>query len=112
MKTLFSFLLSFIMVANICASDLQANFSYSTFYSPEQGPYLETYLSIVGGSLTYDVNENGKLQGGVEVILIFKQEEKIINFKKYRLMSVEYADSNAVAKNLLDQQRISLPNGE
>jgi len=94
------------------ALKVQANFSYCSFYTPEQGPYLETYLSVVGNSLTYLENDNGKLQAGLEITLIFKQAEKIIDFKKYTLMSTELADSNALVNNLIDQQRFSLPNGE
>jgi GWxTD domain-containing protein len=48
----------------------------------------------------------------VEVVLIFKQGEKIIDYKKYNLLSYEYDDSLALKTNMIDQQRISLPNGD
>jgi GWxTD domain-containing protein len=94
------------------AANMQANFTYCSFYNQEKGPYLETYLSFVGESLIYKKNENGKFQSGVEVVLIFKQADKIIDYKKYNLLSYEYDDSLAVKTNMIDQQRISLPNGD
>ncbi|MCB9363409.1 MAG: GWxTD domain-containing protein [Flavobacteriales bacterium] len=96
----------------LSATNMQANFNYCSFYNPEEGSYLETYLSFVGESLIYKKNENGKFQSGVEVVLIFKQGEKIIDYKKYNLLSYEYDDSLAVKTNMIDQQRISLPNGD
>ena len=113
MKKLFLFIITalYLSVGVSKAIKVQANFTYSTFYTPEQGPYLETYLSVVGNTLTYLENEHGKLQAGLEVTLIFKQAAKVIDFKKYTLMSAELADSNALVNDLIDQQRISLPNG-
>lgn len=112
-KSAFIFIVIFIVsLLHAYAGNLQANFSYSTFYTPEKGPYIETYLSVVGNTLIYQPNENGKLQGGLEVTLIFKQAEKVIDYKKYNLLTMEYADSTALIRDLLDQQRISLPNGD
>ncbi|MBK8874759.1 MAG: hypothetical protein IPN13_12895 [Bacteroidetes bacterium] len=41
------------------AKNLQALFSFKTFYSPENGPYIETYLSVNGKSVVYGKNANG-----------------------------------------------------
>lgn len=103
---------TFLALSSIVGTNMQANFNYCTFYNQTEGPFIETYLSFVGESLVYMKNENGKFQSGVEVTLIFKQNEKVIDFKKYILSSAEYEDSLAVKTNLLDQQRISLPNGD
>lgn len=113
MKRLISLTLLAIFISTfLSATNIQANFSYCSFYNPEEGPYLETYLSFVGESLVYKRNENGKFQSGVEVVLIFKQGEKIIDYKKYNLLSYEYDDSLALKTNIIDQQRMSLPNGD
>ena len=38
-------------INNIYASKVRAFLSYATFYSPEQGPYIETYLVVMGKSV-------------------------------------------------------------
>jgi len=108
-----SLLLSIFFLFSISsfAGNLKAYFTYCTFNSPEEGPYIETYLSVIGSSTTYIKNENGNLQSGVEVTLVFKQADSVKTFKKYNLLSPELADSLAEKVNFMDQQRIPLPNG-
>src|SRR5690606_25425582 len=93
------------------SQQLNANFSYSTFSSPTNEPYLETYLYFNGNSLKYILNSGNTWQATVEVTYIFKQEDKIIDFKKYNIESPICEDSSKVKANFYDQQRISLPNG-
>lgn len=93
-------------------ANLRAYLSYSTFYSPEHGPYLETYLSIQGKSLTFIKNNNGKFQGSVLVTMIFKQNDSIKDFRKYELFSPEIEDTTSMNFSFLDQQRIPLPVGK
>jgi GWxTD domain-containing protein len=83
---------------------------YATFNSPE-GSYIETYISTIGNSLVYKKNEKGKYQAEVEITMVFKQAEKIINVNKYILQSPEEKDSIGVKSNFIDMQRIHLPNG-
>ncbi|MBL4653390.1 MAG: GWxTD domain-containing protein [Flavobacteriales bacterium] len=92
------------------AEGLKAFFSYSSFYSPDSGPYVETYLSVIGSSVEYKVNENGKFQGKIEITLVFKDGEEIANFKKYNLLSPELDDTISSFINFVDQQRFSLAN--
>ncbi len=94
----------------IQAQKLNALLSYSTFYSPKDGPYIETYLKIADNSIHLEKKENGKYQGKVQVIMMFKKNDSIINFDKYELLSPE-TDSINVASGFIDQQRFSLPNG-
>jgi GWxTD domain-containing protein len=105
--------LLFVLLAslNAGAKKLSALFSYSTFYSPQQGPYLETYLSIESPSVTYKLNENKLYQAKVEVILTVKKNEKIIYYDKYNLNSPEVKDTSGAMNNFLDQQRIKLAEG-
>lgn len=93
------------------ASGIQAFLSYATFNSPANGPYVETYISVIGNSLKYVKNENGKYQGTVEIAMLFKREGLILQAKKYNLLSPELTDSSAVKVNFIDQQRLSLLNG-
>jgi len=86
--------------------------SYTLFNSPADGPYIETYLSVFGPSVEYIKTENGALQGGVEVTIIFRQGENIVNYDKYELLSAEIVDTALPKENFLAQQRYLLKNGE
>ena len=90
---------------------LRAYFDYASFYSPEQGPYVETYLTISGNSVVFKQKENGKFQAEIEITLLFKYDEEIKQFKKYSLKSPE-ADSLEELPNFIDVQRIPLENGD
>jgi len=104
-------LLLFVLTISSYAQNLKAYFTHCTFYSPLSGPYIETYLSIVGNSINYVKNENNTFQGSIEITYLFKQGEEIKQFKKYNLLSPELADTSSEKVNFIDQQRISLPAG-
>lgn len=112
MKKITSILFILLFSANVFAGNLKAYFTYCTFNSPVDGPYIETYLSINGGSAIYGKTENNTFQGQIEITLIFKQGEEIKTFKKYNLLSPEITDSLSERVNFMDQQRIPLPNGD
>jgi len=99
-----------LFTVSLNARSLTAFFSYCTFTSPTEGPYIETYMNVVGSTVKYLPVENG-YQGMVEITLVFKQGEKIVDFKKYNLLSPLLKDT-LLYPNFIDQQRISLPNGE
>ena len=61
---------------------LQAYFSYSTFYAPGKGPYIETYLSVNGKSAVYAKNDDDKTKARIEVTYIFMQGEVVKQFDK------------------------------
>ncbi|MDK2909933.1 MAG: hypothetical protein PWR20_1500 [Bacteroidales bacterium] len=103
-------LLYFFVEAN--AKNLSASLNFATFYSPADGPFIETYLSVNGQSVHYIRNENGQFQASIEVLMIFKQEDQITTFRKYELKSPEVSDTSVVNFNFLDIQRISLPVGK
>ncbi len=112
MKIFFTLLLSTLLfLNNSFGQKIKANFSYSSFSSPSNETYLETYLNFNGNSLQY-VKIGDVWQATVEITYVFKQDDKIIDFKKYNLNSPEYTDSSAVRTNFYDQQRISLPSGK
>ncbi len=91
--------------------DISPFFSYSTFYSPEQGSYIETYLTILGHSLYFEKTESGKYMSSVEVTMLIKFEEEIIDFEKLILKSPEVEDTSNINFSLVDIQRFALPNG-
>jgi len=92
-KITFLFIFLFLIIHVAEAKKLNAFLTYSTFYSPEKGPYIETYLSIKGNSVNFIKNENGKYQGSVQIILLFRSGEEIINYDKYELLSPEIDDT-------------------
>jgi len=112
----FIILLFFVFIqAGIFAQSsgfVQAGLFYSTFISPADGPYIETYLSVVGNSLQYRSNSSGTFQGKVEITMIFSTGNSVVNFDKYEFETQELTDTTSISVNFLDQQRFSLPNGE
>ena len=107
------FFLLLILLASLHADakKLSAFFSYGTFYSPQQGPYLETYLNIESRSVNYKLNANKLYQAKVEVILTVKKDDKIMYYDKYNLHSPEVKDTASYVNDFLDQQRIKLAEG-
>lgn len=87
-----------------------AYLTYSVFENPGQGPYLETYLSVIGSSIKAIKKESGAYQGQVEIEFRFLQNGEIKNAKKYILNSPEVA--NITLPNFIDQQRFVLANGD
>jgi GWxTD domain-containing protein len=90
---------------------LQALFYHAGFYSPQEGPYVETYLKVFGQSAKFVKNQSGKFQASLKVTIMFKQDEKIVEWRNYNLLSEEVADTSDIQQNFIDQQRISLPSG-
>jgi len=108
---LFLIIFVFSTMQSVEAKKLNAFLSYTTFYSPEKGPFVETYLSVMGNSVEFIKNENDKYQATIQVILLFKKGEEIANYDKYELFSPELDDTTSVNFNFIDQQRYSLPEG-
>jgi GWxTD domain-containing protein len=94
------------------AKNVRAYLSYTVFNLPDKGPYIETYLSVAGSSVVYQMKEPGKYQGIIEVTFIFRQKDEIKEFDKYQLFSPEVADTNDINFNFLDQQRYFIPEGD
>lgn len=109
----FIFFLTFFLLISFStqAKRMQAYMSYATFFSPSDGPYIETYLIVVGKSVHFVKNQNNKFQSTVEITLIFKKDSVIKDFKKYNLLSPEVDDTTTINFNFIDQQRFPLPNG-
>jgi GWxTD domain-containing protein len=109
--TLILLALSFLLTPAIKAQNLQALFYHASFFSPTEGPYVESYLKVFGPSATYKLNDNGLFQASLEVLIVFKQADEIKDFRKYNLISEEVKDTTNAMPNFIDQQRIPLPHG-
>lgn len=103
--------LTFLMITQIQAKELQALFHNASFFSPAEGPYVETYLKVFGPSAEYAKTTRGTFQASLEVTMLFKKDNKIIDFRKYNLLSAELADTAKEQPHFIDQQRIPMPYG-
>lgn len=99
-----------ILSGSIDAKNLKARFAYATFYAPEKGPYVETYLDVKGSSVYFMPVKEG-FQASIEISLIFKRGDSIIYFDKYNLLSPTSKDAEQNIFDFTDQQRVPLPNG-
>ncbi len=104
-------LLFIILFSNGFAQKPQALFNYSTFYSPENGSYIETYIYVIGNSVEFKENENNKFQAAVDISLVFKKNEIVEDFVNYTLVSQESEDTISLKPDFFDQKRFYIPNG-
>ena len=95
----------------VASQTFKALFDRKTFYMPEKGPYLETYLSIDARTIRYQKLPSGKFQGAIEISITVSDVTGIKYTDKYNLLSPEVTDTASRNFSFLDQQRISLPNG-
>jgi GWxTD domain-containing protein len=105
-------LIGFTSLSNKALSkNLNAHFSYTVFNIPDNGPFVETYLSVAGNSVNFVPNDKGDFKASVEVLILFMQGKEVINYDKYLLSSPELKDTANINFSFLDQQRYSLPSG-
>ena len=107
MKKYFVILCFLYLGAN---AQMPAYLYYCTFSTPDGKPYVETYISVYGNSISFKKNAKGKYQGMVEVGILFTKNGAIKDSKKYNLMSPELNDTVS-RPNFIDQQRFSLDTG-
>jgi GWxTD domain-containing protein len=89
-------------------SQVTAYFNYATFNTPENKPYIETYLTIAGRSLVAR-KINGELQNSVNIEVKILKDSNIVKAAKYNLMGPLFTGTNS--PSFIDNQRYSLPNG-
>lgn len=92
-------------------NNVTAYLTYATFTIPAKSSYIETYLSVIGNSVKFIKNVNGKYQGSVDITISFSQNGEIKNAQKYTLNSPETDDTSKAYPNFIDQQRFTLSNG-
>jgi len=97
MKTIRTLLILSIFIAGFAqqtyAKKLQTYVSYSTFSSPSDGPYLETYLAFSGRSIYFVKNEKNKFLSNIEITMIFSQNNIVKAFDKYIVNIPEQEDT-------------------
>lgn len=113
MKRLALYLTVFVLLSlSIRSQNLQAYLSYSVFNTPDQSSYIETYLTVNGSSINYEKLADGSYQGTIDVQILFKMGDSIVNYAKYDLSGPIISDTLKNKINMLDVQRYALPNGE
>lgn len=114
------FIFRFFLLLTLCfilaresaeAKKMNVFLSYSSFYTAETGPYIETYLSVDGKTVNFVKDSNGKFQATIQVIILFRNGDEIVNYGKYELLSPEIDDTLNIDFNFVDQQRYLIPNG-
>ncbi len=105
-KTTFSSLL-FALFLPLSLSALDTGVSYAIYATPDK-PYIELNLEVAGGSVTFKQADSTHLQAAVEVLIMIKKGDNIVNYEKYILNSPLVEAPRA----LLDVKRLAIPNGE
>jgi GWxTD domain-containing protein len=109
-KPLLAVLLA-ILLPNFFLGQIDAYFDSNVFNTPQNQPFLETHLTIVGKSLGVKENE-GFFQNSVNITLVIYSDTSQIPVKvnKYNLHSPAFLTAT-IAPIFIDNQRYSLPNG-
>lgn len=111
MKNLF-LILFLALAVNVYAQNIRAYMGHNTFYSPKDGPYIETYVSIDGTSVEWKKNSNNHYQATVELTLIFEKDSNIVDFSKVIIKSKEVSDSAGMRIAFMNTQRFAIPNND
>lgn len=96
----------------IQAQNVRAYLNYNEFYSPNDGPYIETYTAIQGNSLVWTKNENNKYKAQVELTMIFRIDSNIISFSKEIIHTPTVKDSASMRGIFVNTHRFILKNGK
>lgn len=110
MKKILLFLVACFSLNFLTARELTANLTSAAFSTPDNNTYVETYLSIIGNSVHYVQNKNGRYQAAVDIRMSVMKGDSLKDYRKYVLNSPE-TDDTTKAPNFLDLQRFTLPVG-
>ncbi|HEY9115960.1 MAG TPA: GWxTD domain-containing protein [Bacteroidales bacterium] len=110
LKTFFLLITVFFTVVT-SANPIRAYLSYSVFNTPVNQPYIETYLAISGNSIVQVSVSDSLYQGTVEVQMIFRMNDSIVNYDKFELSGPKLKDTLKNNFNYLNVERYALPNG-
>jgi GWxTD domain-containing protein len=100
-------LVALLIASATAARALEAGVSYCVFRS-ETGAYVELYLYVDGASVEFVAGPDSSLQAGVEVVLYFKQQDQIVRYDKFALLSPRMRQP----EHFMDIKRYALPDGD
>jgi GWxTD domain-containing protein len=101
------FTILFLGVFGLSHAQLNVYLDYGVFQTPDQNPYIETYLVIIGSSLKYEMTAAGGWEGGVEVTMVINAGDSTSYADRYLLRSPEVSTDEDIP-NFVDIQRIPL----
>jgi GWxTD domain-containing protein len=104
-------LLLFLISTAAFSNKMSAWLDYATFYSPAQGPYIETYITLDASTLVLRPLPQGGFSGEVEITIIFKQGDIVQAIKKSQLQSPIQSDTLSKKTYFMDIQRFPLDTG-
>jgi GWxTD domain-containing protein len=90
-------------------AQITAYFNVGVFNTPQNQPFVETYLTFDGSSLAAG-EINNKLLNSVNVVFTAYKDTTLVKAAKYNLNSPLFSDSSA-SPTFIDNQRYTLPNG-
>jgi GWxTD domain-containing protein len=111
MKKLFTILLSAISFLGFAQQLPGVLVDYCVFNTPQNKPYLELYMAIVGNTVEYKNVGDNNFQAEVNVTVAIKQGESILYADRFRLKSQIISENSVEIPNFMDVQRIPVPNG-
>ncbi|MES2681496.1 MAG: GWxTD domain-containing protein [Bacteroidota bacterium] len=97
------------LVSFSCYCQPECYFNLGVFNTPQNQPFIETYLTISGNSL-FAREVNGKFQNSVNILFTVFKDSLIVKANKYNLSGPLFNDSVS-APVFIDNQRYPLPNG-
>lgn len=101
----------FMLLLTLKIFALDINYTTNTFKGTTDN-YVEFYMQVVGKSIHFVSIDSMKMKGAVEVTLLFKQGENIVNFDKYTLNSPMFNQKEMKTLNFIDVKRYPLKNGD
>lgn len=91
---------------------LNSSLSFLVYYAPPQyAPYVEVGMLVEGNSIQYQKTNKG-FEGAIEITILFKQNEQVINYDKYNLYTLPLADTTLITTNITDQKHYALKTGQ
>lgn len=91
-------------------SQVDAVFNTATFYAPETGTYVETYLWVIGSTANY-IMKDSAFSAQLEVTYIFRQQDSVVAYNKFKINSPIIKDTLNQLTDFLDVQRLQIPSG-
>ncbi len=89
---------------------INAYFGQAVFKHPEKGPYLETYISIDGGSLHYKKGEDGKKRPKLQITVMVQKGDSVVDFDKTVTKGPPLKEDGKV-RDMVDVKRFLLDSG-
>lgn len=111
MKKIFIGILTLITLTGFAQQLPGVLVDYCTFNTPQNKPYLELYMAIVGNSVQYVSVGEDQFQAEVNVTLVIRQGDKIIYADRFRLKSQVISEMTSEIPDFMDVQRIPLESG-